>query len=73
MAHKPIEVSYKPVDEARIPDSLVQAAAVLMDFRERGIVEEVGERLQIRRQGGYCGLDTWLVLVVYFTTGTHRA
>jgi len=72
MAHKSVHVSYKPVDEARIPDSLVQATAVLMDLRQRGIVDEVGERLHIPRQGGYPGIDTWLFLLVYFTTGTQQ-
>ncbi|MBU0610114.1 MAG: hypothetical protein KKI08_19670 [Armatimonadetes bacterium] len=43
-----------------------------MDLQQRGIVKSIGERLRVRRQGGYSGLDVWLLLLVFFTTGTSR-
>ncbi|NQT92421.1 MAG: hypothetical protein HQ559_06650 [Lentisphaerae bacterium] len=43
-----------------------------MDLSRRGVVDGVGERLRIRRQGGYCGLDVWLLLLLFFTTGARR-
>ena len=72
MARVSVNVSFKQVDPKRIPDLLVEGAALLMDLRQRGLVDAIGQRLQIRRQGGYCGLDVWLVLFLFFTTGTTR-
>ena len=72
MARGSIQVTYKSPDAARIPDDLTEGAALLMDLSRRGVVYGVGDRLHIRRQGGYCGLDVWLLLLLYFTTGVHR-
>ena len=72
MARRSVDVSFKQVDPKRIPDCLVEGAALLMDLRERGLLDTIGQRLRIRRQGGYCGLDVWLVLFLFFTTGTGR-
>jgi hypothetical protein len=72
MAHKSIEVTYKGTDKARIPDALIEGTTLLMDLCERGIIDAVGKRLRIRRQGGYSGLDVWLLLLVFFTTGASR-
>lgn len=72
MARVSFKVSFKPVDANRIPDLLVEGAALIMDLQGRGVVDAVGQRLRIRRQGGYCGLDVWLVLFLFFTTGTTR-
>ena len=72
MARVSFDVSFKQVDAKRIPDSLVEGAALVMDLQHGGVVDEVGRRLRIRRQGGYCGLDVWLVLFLFFTTGATR-
>ena len=72
MARGSIQVTYKSMDAARIPDDLTEGAALLMDLAQRGVVGGVGERLHIRRQGGYCGLDVWLLLLLFFTTGARR-
>ena len=72
MARRSVHVTYKPVDCARIPDDLVEGAALLTSLGERGVVDAVGERLRIRRQGGYAGLDVWLVLLLFFSTGASR-
>ncbi len=72
MARRSVEVTYKPADRARIPDVLTEGAALLTDLRQRGILETAGERLMIRRQGGYCALDVWVLLLVFFTAGASR-
>ena len=72
MAHGSVQVTYNPTDTARIPDALTEGTTLLMALRQRGVVNEVGERLRIRRQGGYSGLDVWLFLLVFFTTGASR-
>ena len=69
MARDSIEVTYREAEETRIPDFLVEGAAHLMELRERGVVEEAGRRVRIRRQGGFPGLDVWLFLLVFYTTG----
>lgn len=72
MARRSVEVTYKSVDEARIPDDLMEGAALLTGLGDRGLVGEVGRRLRIRRQGGYCALDVWLVLLLFFSMGASR-
>lgn len=72
MARGSVEVSFKSVDPKRLPDCLVEGALLLADLRKRGLLDAIGQRLRIRRQGGYCGLDVWLVLFLFFTTGTGR-
>ncbi len=73
MPRDPIEVTYKPSDTARIPDALTEGATLLIDLLQRGVVKAVGQRLHIRRQGGYCALDVWLFLLLYFTSGTGKS
>ena len=72
MARGSVQVTYKATDEARIPDSLTEGAAVLMDLRRRGTKKAVGERLRIRRQGGYSAFDVWVLLLLFFTTGASE-
>jgi len=71
MARRTINVTYKSSDVSRIPDTLTEAAVLLLDLTKRGMVEQAGERIRIRRQGGYCGLDVWLMLLIVFTTGAQ--
>ncbi len=69
MARGSLEVTYDKVDASRIPDILTEGAALLVDLLQRGVIASVGERLRIRRQGGYCALDVWLVLWLFYTAG----
>jgi len=71
MTRRTLKITYREADRARIPDVLTEGAVNLVDLAHRGVVEEVGKRLRIRRQGGYCGLDVWLHLVVYLSAGAH--
>lgn len=69
MARSSVKVTYKEVDTARVPDALTEGTTWLMDLGRRGVVDAVGKRLHIRRQGGYSGLDVFLGLLVFLTTG----
>lgn len=69
MARKSVEVTFSAEDGSRIPDILTEGAALLLDLQRRGVLSAVGERVRIRRQGGFTGLDVWLALFLFFTTG----
>lgn len=72
MARHRTNVTFQPTDTARIPDDLTEGAALLLDLQDRGALEEIGQRLRIRRQGGYCGLDVLLMLLLFFAAGARR-
>lgn len=72
MARGRTEVTYQSTDTARIPDQLTEGAALLMDLKQRGILTAIGDRVLIRRQGGYCGLDVWLALLLFLSAGTGQ-
>lgn len=72
MARSSIQVTYKSTDGERIPDALTEGATLLMDLGSRGRLDDIGQRVRIRRQGGYCGLDVWVLLFVFFTTGASQ-
>ncbi len=72
MAQGSVEVSYTSADLDRIPDTLTEGAALLLDLRRRGLVDAMGRRVRIRRQGGFCGLDVWVLLLLFFTAGLGR-
>jgi len=69
MAQGSIHVTFDSPDASRIPDRLIEGVVLLLDLARRGVLEQIAERVRIRRQGGYCGLDVWLVLWLYFSTG----
>lgn len=69
MTRGSIKVTFSDEDKARVPDSLAEAAGLLMDLKRRGIIDELGERVRIRRQGGYCGLDVVIMLLVFLAAG----
>lgn len=69
IARGSLGVTFKAVDASRIPDALVEGTALLVDLRQRGFLDEVAKRLQIRRQGGFCGFDVWVVLFLYMSVG----
>jgi hypothetical protein len=65
MARKRMTVTVHDPDPAKLPDTLAEAALVLVDLEARGVVNAVASRLQIRRQGGYPAVDVWLSLLIY--------
>lgn len=60
---------HKNAEPTRLPDELVAVAIILSDLEKRGVFAEMAERLKIRRQGGYTGVDIWLALLVYLAAG----
>jgi len=72
MAGGSLKVTYKSPDEERVPDRLTEGALLLMDLEGRGRLAELAGRLRIRRQGGYCAFDVWLLLLLFFAMEKGR-
>jgi hypothetical protein len=71
MRRRSAEVTWKKADGDRLPDRVSEGAALVLDLGRRGVLEEVGRRIRIRREGGYCGFDVGLFLLLYFTGETR--
>jgi hypothetical protein len=69
MARPALKVTHKPIDTTRLPERLLQGAALIIDLTRRGLIDQLAERLHIRRQGGYCALGIVLYLLLYFAAG----
>jgi len=69
MARGTVDVSFGEQDFTRLPDAMAVGAASLLHLRRDGVLDEVGELIRIRRQGGYCGLDVFVGLFAYFSSG----
>jgi len=72
MPHSALRVTCKTLDATRIPDIFTEAATLLTTLQQRGTLAVLGELVRIRRQGGYCGFDIWLLLLIFFTTGAAQ-
>ncbi len=72
MARPALKVTHQPIDTTRLPDGLTEGAALLVTLGRCGALAQIGQRLHIRRQGGYSGLGIWLFLFLYFTAGLGR-
>jgi hypothetical protein len=72
MPRSRFEFTYGSTDTSRIPDCFVEAASLLAHMQDSGLVGAIGERLRIRRQGGFPALDIVLLLLVYLSCGLRR-
>jgi hypothetical protein len=70
MAFDGLNVTFSDEDAARIPDVLLRGALTLIPLARGGALSRVAELVQIRRSGGFCGLDVWLFLWMYFASGS---
>jgi len=69
MSRYSLNVTYQNEDATRIPDQVREGAALFIDLTARGLVGELASKFVIPRQGGYCGLDVVLFLLLYMTSG----
>ena len=67
MARPNLSVTVKPHDSAAIPEAFIPGIARLKDLHDRGLLDTIAELIKIRRQGGYCGLDVFIFLALFFT------
>ena len=72
MARRTTRITFDKTDLTRVPDAFVEGAALLLHLERVGLVRELGERVRVRREGGYPGVDLALVLLVYFASGLKK-
>ena len=63
------EVTWKKADRETIPDACSEGVALVLDLDRRKLLEPIGQQVHIRREGGYCGFDVVLLLLLYFAAG----
>jgi hypothetical protein len=69
MARSQLHVTCRAPDLSRIPDALLQGATMFIELQQRGLLDEIAQRLHIERQGGYVGLDAYLMLLLFVAAG----
>lgn len=53
----------------RLPDWASTGVFVIEWLQKEGLWREISERLQVQREGGYAGIDAFVFLTYYFTSG----
>ena len=71
MARPRRTITFHSTDTDRIPDAFIEGTVLLDHLRQTGKLAEIGERIRIRRKGGFVGLDIVILLFVYFASGIH--
>jgi len=56
-----------------LPSGLGEGAALVQWLWARGHWDELAAKLQVRREGGFVGVDVLLFLLLFFATGVHRS
>lgn len=55
-------------DPSSLPDWASHGCALVADLERRGMLEQLGERVHIRREGGFSGVDVLLLLLHFFAS-----
>ncbi len=71
MAFDGLNITFTEEDAARIPDVLLRGTLCLMPLVRGGGLSRLAGLARIRRAGGFCGLDVWLMLWLYFASGSR--
>lgn len=69
MSRVPLSVTWSEMDASRLPDWASPTCALVASLRRRDMFDVLGERLRIVRQGGYAGIDIFLMLLYFFGSG----
>ena len=65
---KRIVINAKKIGTDRLPEWANEGAVLVQGLHERGVLDGIGGRLQIQREGGYVGLDLVLFLLFFLTS-----
>ncbi len=63
----------KQKTEERLPDWLNEGASMLTWLSAHDRLKSIEPSVRIHRQGGYCGLDVFIVLVLYYSLAKRSA
>ncbi len=66
MARRGPGVAWTKAEAGRIPDSLTTGVALVLDLARRDKLGELADRVRIRREGGFSGVDVLLFMLLYF-------
>ena len=61
-------VTWTKRDTSRLPDWSAQGVALFADLERRGMLEQLSSKVQIRREGGFVGIDVLLLLLLFFAS-----
>lgn len=56
-----------------LPLGCGEGSILLQWLQARGYWNEIGAKLQVRREGGFVGIDVVLFLLLFFALGSHRS
>lgn len=68
MVASAVEVRKEAADKLRLPRSFAEGALLLLGLESRGELARAAERVGVDRQGGFCGVDALVYLVLYFAS-----
>lgn len=63
-----VEVRKVAKDKLRLPRRFAEGALLLLALELRGALAQAAERVRVHRQGGFCGVDALVYLVLYFSS-----
>lgn len=64
-------VTFIPKDPDQLPEVVSEGLALLVALSHQGLLELIADKVRIRRQGGYAGIDAVIVLLLYFASGQN--
>ena len=64
--HSPLVTFESKSSTDRLPDHLSEGVVLLQWLEGSGLLSEIEDRLRIQREGGYCGIDLAVFLILYF-------
>lgn len=67
-----VSVTISAPDPDLLPQQFSEGLALLLDLLRNDRVEAVASRLRIHRQGGYVGVDVFLLFLSYFASGSRK-
>jgi hypothetical protein len=70
MPRRSLIVTPKNRTEA-LPQWANEYVVLVSELEARGVLRQIAERLRVARRGGYCGLDVFLFLLSYFSSGLN--
>jgi hypothetical protein len=68
MARANKSVTWTKQDPSRLPDWTAEGVVLTADLERRNLLDELAERVRIRREGGYAGFDVFLFLLYMFAS-----